>query len=135
MDWRRTAGGILRLLEIHEAHPAEFAYDFRSRFGLSFDDIGTEISWLDAVYLVSILMRDPESWLQAAQNEWKYPVSREHQVLTNLYDLTARVNAKSKPKPYPVPWPVDGTKRLGSKRKQNREDVLRLLDKMNPKEN
>lgn len=134
MDSGRSVGGILRLLELREAHPAEFAYDFRSRFRLSFEDIGDSVSYLEAVYLVSILLRDPSSWLQAARSEWDFPVSNEWMVAANSYDLLARVNSKQKPKPYPTPWPADGSKRIGSKRPQNKDDVLRVLERMNPKE-
>ncbi|MCS4275339.1 hypothetical protein M2390_000500 [Mycetocola sp. BIGb0189] len=36
---------------------------------------------------------------------WKYPLSREGQILLELYDLTLAVNSgKKKPKPSPRPW-------------------------------
>ena len=110
------------------------AYDFRSRFNTSFEDIGTRMSWLEAVYLVSVLMRDPSSWLQAATSEWTHPVSRDWIVATHTYDLLAAVNSK-KPKPYPTPWPAQNTKKLGSAKGQSRTDVLKNLERMNPKEN
>lgn len=134
MDAGRTVGGIFRLLELIERYPAEITYDFRSRFGLGLDDIGDRITYLEAIYLAAILLRDPESWLQAAENEWKFPVSREYQVLVNTYDLHALVNSKNKPKPYPVPWPLEGVKKIGSARGTSREKVLKNLEKMNPKE-
>ena len=135
MDSGCTNGGILKLRELIEEHPAEFAYDFRSRFGTSFEAIGNEVSWLEAIYLVAVLLRDPDSWLQAVHNDWDYPVSREWMTLAHTYDLHATVNSKNRPKPYPTPWLDANTKRLGSKKPQDRSDVLAKLATMNPKEN
>ncbi|WP_156027407.1 hypothetical protein [Mycetocola saprophilus] len=57
------------------------------------------LSWL------RISARDPASWLHAAINGWKYPLSREGQILLELYDLTLAINSsKKKPKPSPRPW-------------------------------
>ena len=81
-----------------------------------------------------MLMRDPSSWVQAAVNEWAYPVDRNWITLTQVYDLLAVVNSKNKPKPYPVPWPKENTSKLGSKNAQKRSDVISKLDQMNPKE-
>lgn len=134
MDWWGTTGGILRLLELQEAHPSEFAYDFRSRFNLSFEDIGTKVSYMEAIYLVAVLMRDPSSWLQGAYNGWKHPASMEWIVSTQIYDLLAIVNSKQKPKPYPMPWPDTNKKKLGSNKKQDSRTVLAKLERMNPKE-
>lgn len=92
------------------------------------------VSWLEAVYLVSVLMRDPSSWLCAARAEWQFPVSREWTVLAHVYDLTARINSKQKPKPYPTPWENGNKQKLGSKKPQNRDAVLNILERMNPKE-
>lgn len=135
MDSGCTTGGILKLRELIEEHPAELAYDLRSRFSLSVEDIGNRITYLEAIYLVSVLERDPSSWLQAAKNEWTQPVSKEWMILANVYDLLAAVNSKKKPKPYPRPWPDSGTTRLGSKKPQKRSDVITALERMNPKEN
>lgn len=93
------------------------------------------MTFLEAVLLVSVLMRDPSSWLYAAEAEWDFPVSREWIVATHTYDLHAMVNSKSKPKPYPTPWPAENTKRIGSSKKQSSADVLKNLERMNPKEN
>ena len=135
MDPGCTNGGILKLRELIEEHPAELAYDFRTRFNLSFEAIGVELSWMESIYLVSVLLRDPGSWLTAAKSDWNFPVSREWMVLAHSYDLHAAVNSKNKPKPYPAPWPDANTKRVGSKKPQNRTDVLAKLATMNPKEN
>ena len=135
MDSGCTPGGIFKLRELIEEHPGEIAYDFRSKFGISFEAIGNEVSWLEAICLASVLFRDPTSWLQARVNNWDYPVSREWMVQTHTYDLHAQVNSKNKPKPYPTPWLNANSKRLGSKTPQSRQDVLAKLEHMNPKEN
>ncbi len=135
MDPRRTAGGILKLRELIEEHPAELTYDLRSRFGLSLNDIGETITYLEALYLISVLERDPSSWLQAAIHDWSQPVSREWMLVANLYDLFAAVNSKKKPKQYPRPWQDADTTRIGSKKPQKRSDVIASLERMNPKEN
>jgi hypothetical protein len=133
LDTGRTIGGICKLRELISEHTAEFASDFRSKFGISYLEIGYSVSWLEAIYLTSVLMKDPTSWLQASLNEWDYPVSRDWMVLAHLYDLLATVNSKKKPKPYPSPWPDQNTKRIGSKKPQKRADVQKVLDFMNPK--
>lgn len=82
-----------------------------------------------------MLMKSTDSWLMATLSEWDYPVTREWTVLAHVYDLLALVNSgKKKPKPYPAPWPDENTKKLGSRKPQLRSDVLRQLDRMNPKE-
>lgn len=135
MDPGCTNGGILKLRELIEEHPAEFAYDFRSHFGISYTDIGGDVTWIEAIYLVAVLLRDPASWLQAAKNDWDYPVSREWLVATHTFDLHAAINSKNKPKPYPTPWGDPNTQRLKSKKPQDRSSVLAKLALMNPKEN
>lgn len=134
MDSGGNAGGSLKLRELIEEHPAELAYDLRSRFGFGIDEIGQSISLRETVLLVSVLMRDPSSWLQAAASDWKYPVTNEFIVAAHTWDLLAAVNSKNKPKPYPTPWPAEGTNKIGSSN-QAPEDVLRFLERMNPKEN
>lgn len=134
LDEGRSVGGSLKLLELIEEHKPEFAYDFRSRFNVSIDEVGRSVSYLEAIYLTSILRRDPSSWVAAALAGWKYPVSREWMLDRDSYDLLARVNSKQKPKPYPTPWPEQGSKRIGSDKPQDRAAVLSALDRMNPKE-
>ena len=135
MDWRRTCGGILKLRELIEEHPAEFAYDFRSRFGLSYQDIGDKVSYLEAILLVSILLKDTSSWLQSVLSGWDYPVSREWIVAAHSYDLQALAHSGrgKKPKPYPNPFPSKERIRVGKTNLTNAE-VRALLAKMNPKE-
>lgn len=134
LDAGRKPGGTLRLRELAEAHPAEFAYDFRTRFSLSFEQIGRGITWREAVYLVAVMLRDPASHTQAARAGWEYPVSREWITAAHTYDLLARVNAKQKPKPYPNPFPDRSKVKHGSTNRSPAE-VRRILAWMNPKEN
>jgi hypothetical protein len=135
MDSGSADGGILKLRELIEEHPAELTYDLRERFGLTLTDIGSSVTYLDAVYLVSILMRDPSSWTTAAFSGWNYPVSREWIVASHTFDLHASLNSGKgkKPKPYPNPFPNKDVTRTG-KTDKSPEEVKRLLAKMNPKE-
>lgn len=126
-------GGIWRLLEVIEEHPAEFAYDWRTRFGMGVDAIGHSVTYREACLLLAVLLRDPSSWVQAAEAGWKHPVSREWMVAAHTYDLHARVNSKTKPKPYPNPFPDKDKVRTGRTTK-TREEVRQILDWMNPKE-
>ncbi len=80
-------------------------------------------------------MRDPSSWLHAAEAKWKYPVSREWIAMIHNYDLHAAINSKNKAKPYPAPWPADNSNKLGSNKRQAKAHVLKNLERMNPKEN
>lgn len=132
MDAGCTRGGILRVLELAEAHPAEIRADFRTQYNCSFDDVGVTVTWLETIYLVSMLMKNPQSWLQAAFNGWKYPVDHNYMVLAELFDLTMRANSKNKPKPMPRPWPDSNSQRVG-KTAHSRESILRNLERMNPK--
>ena len=134
LDSGFTSGGICKLRELIEEYPAEVAYEFRARFNLSMFDIGSSITWLEAVLLVNVIARDNSSWLYARMNDWKYPVSREWIVAAHTYDLLHAVNSKKKPKPYPAPWPDPDKKTIGSGKKQSSEVVRNLLERMNPKE-
>jgi hypothetical protein len=133
LDTGRIPGGILRLLDYVQSHPKELAYDFRSRFQISFFEFGKSVSWAEAILLTASLMNDPSSHLQAAVNKWKHPVTYEWIVLTHVFDLLAMANSKRRPKPYPTPWPTKGKTRLGSNNK-SRADVIKALRKMNPKD-
>jgi hypothetical protein len=101
---------------------------------LSIEEIGKTITWLEAIWLVSVLLRDPSSWTQAAKNDWDYPVDRNWIIGSQTFDLLAMVNSKKKPKPYPTPWPDSNTNRLRPKKAQTRSNVLDKLKRMNPKE-
>lgn len=106
-------------------HRAAFVYDFRHRFGLGLDDLGSRVPWTEVVYLVSVLVRDPSSWLQTSLNGWHHPVSYEWAALAAQYDLHAQVNSKRKPKPYPRPWDNTREKRKGTARADAREILAR----------
>lgn len=112
------------------------AYDLRHLLGVGIDDIGKTVSYREAVLLVAVLMREPESWLQAAVNGWQYPVSRDWVVAAHTYDLHAAVNSGkgSKPKPYPNPFPDKNRVKVGNANKRSAAEVRELLAKMNPKE-
>jgi hypothetical protein len=127
-----TTGGIFRLFELIEEHPSEFAYDFRHRFNIGLDDIGTTVPLREAILLVQVLLRDPSSWLQAAVNEWKHPASMEWVMLVQQFDAFVMANSKNKPKPTPMPWqaPIRSGKPAVSE-----EKVRAILDAMRPKEN
>ena len=133
MDRRNFCGGILWLLELAESHPSEIRADFRSLYNISWDDVGSTISWLEALHLTKMLIRDPKSWVQAAKSGWKYPVSQEWMLLAELFDLTHQINSKNKVKPLARPWPDPHSQRIG-KAELSRADILRNLDRMNQKE-
>lgn len=104
MDGWRSTGGIIKVVELIDDHRAAFIYDFRYRFNLGLNDLGETIPWVEVVYLVAVLLRDPTSWLQVSVNGWHHPVSYEWAAMVAQYDLHAQVNSKRKPKPYPRPW-------------------------------
>lgn len=130
--WR---GGSLKLRELIEEHPSELAYDFRSKFNISIEDIGGDVSLKEAAMLTGMLLRDTTSWLQAARNDWQYPVSREWLVASHTFDLLAMANSGKgkKPKPYPTPFANKNITKTG-KTTRSFEEVRRILDWMNPKE-
>lgn len=97
---------------------------------MQWDEVGKSISWLEALHLVKILMRDPRSWTQAAMNGWQYPVSTEWILLAELFDLTHQVNSKKKIKPLARPWPNKNVTHTG-KTIHSRADVIRNLNRMN----
>ncbi len=103
-------------------HTAAFTYDFRQRFGVSTSELGKSVSWAECVYLVTVLIRDPSSWLSTAVNNWHHPITYEWAALAAIYDLLAQVYSKRKPKPYPRPWDgSNGAGRKGTPRRDARE--------------
>lgn len=122
MDRWDKPGGIVTVVGLLDDHTAAFVYDFRHRFQLGLDDFGVTVSWLEIWYLVSVLLRDPSSWLATSVQNWHHPVSYEWAALAATYDLHAQVHSKRKPKPYPRPWADAGAgKRKGTARKDARE--------------
>lgn len=130
MDSRSWPGGSIKVREIISDHPSETAYDFRSRFGVSYLEIGRSVTYLEAAHLISILVQQSDSWLCSALAKWKYPVTNEWTVLVNTYDLLAQINSKKKPKPYPRPWKSNGASKLGGTG-QPRSEVIDRLNQMN----
>jgi hypothetical protein len=130
LDPRGRLGGSLKVRELIADHPAELAYDFRSRFGISYLAIGNEVTYLEAAYLIGVLVRIPDSWLSAKIQNWTHPVSQEFIVAAHTWDLLATVNSKKKPKPYPMPWKQAGQVKIGNKN-QTRADVINKLNAMN----
>lgn len=93
------------LLDLLAEHRGAFEYDWRTRFHLSADTIGTrKMPWGEAYRLSEILLGDPSSMLGAALAGWQYPLTRGELTLRDLYDLQHRSKSKRKPKPYPRPW-------------------------------
>ena len=126
MDTGCTYGGILAVLQILEDYKHAFTYDFRFRFGLGLDSLGTTVPWSEVVSLVSVLMSDPTSWLQTAKNDWQHPITYEWSIAAATYDLLAQVNSKKKPKPWPRPWSEPSTVRKG---RNTRKDARAILTK------
>lgn len=89
--------------------------------------MGSTVSWAEVVYLVSVLIRDPSSWLQTSISGWHHPITYEWPVLASIYDLHAQVNSKRKPKPYPRPWPENNANR--KQRGKPRADARQLLER------
>lgn len=126
MDSGRGPGGIYRVLELTEKHYAAFVYDFRSRFGVGVEDLGTKIPWSEVIVLTDVLLRDPSSWLTASVNKWRHPITYDWAVLASLYDLLAQVNSKRKPKPFPRPW--SGGQKTGKVRRDARSILKKAKD-------
>jgi hypothetical protein len=82
------------------------------------------VSWGEIVHLISVLLRDPSSWLQVSVNKWHHPVSFEWVAMAAQYDLHAQVNSRRKPKPYPRPWPDSNA---GNRKGQARADARDIL--------
>lgn len=126
MDWRYGPGGIIAVVGLLDDHTAAFVYDFRHRFGIGLNDLGTTVPWAEVVYLVSVLLRDPSSWLQVSINQWHHPISYEWAQHAATYDLLAQVHSKRKPKPYPRPWGAGAQgKTKGTVRPDAREILAR----------
>lgn len=113
-------GGILRLLELIEEHTSAIAYDFRTRFHVSYMDVGTSrMPYREALHLVEVLTKDPSSWLQAGVSGWAHPASREWFLSADLYDLERAKAPGRRAKPYARPNDVSQT-RIGGTRKVRR---------------
>jgi len=125
MDTGRTSGGILTVCEILADYKGPFIYDFRHRFGLGLADLGNTVPWNEVIYLVSVLLSDPTSWLQAAKAGWQHPIDYNWTIQAATYDLLAQVNSKRKPKPWPRPWSDKKAKRRGANYRKDAREILR----------
>lgn len=80
----REPGGIRRLIEQIEQHPAPFAYDWRARFGLSIECVGDSMSYFEAALLVQELIFDPSSHVATLLTEQDEPMSLEARRITDV---------------------------------------------------
>lgn len=96
--------------------------DLRSLYGVGLWDV----SLRELYPLVTMLHRNPESWLFAQINDWDFPASREYLTLADSIDVLIQANSKrgSRPKPYPRPFSVD--KRYGGRNKNRRRTPAEL---------
>jgi hypothetical protein len=124
LDSGCTLGGILAVLELIEDYKPAIVYDFRSRFHLGLNDLGTTVSWEEVVCLVSVLISDPTSWLQAAKSKWAHPIDYNWTLAAATYDLLATVNSKRKPKAWPRPWGGEASKKTVRKIRRDARDIL-----------
>lgn len=74
-----------------------------------------------------MLLKDPTSWLQAAMNNWKHPVSFEWTLLAAQYDMNAHLNTRkgSKAQLFQKPWPAPNVVQKGTAR-SDAKDILKL---------
>lgn len=129
MDARGNGPKLLELFEVIEEHPSAIARDCRELLGFSVMEIGGSVRYDEAILLLSTLMRDPRSWVQAEIAGWEHPVSWEWITAVDLYDLQHSSKSKKKIKPYPRPWPDENKSRMGGDRKVRRtaEEVMAIL--------
>lgn len=102
---------MIALVEQIDEHRAAFAYDWRSRFGLSIDVVGDTMSWDEAVMLTRELLKDPSSHVTAAVNGWSYPWSAETFILADLFDAYVMVHTDRKHRGSPRARPFDEQQR------------------------
>lgn len=110
---RGGAGGIRELVELIGEHPDEFAYDWRTRFGMPLAAVfDGRMSWQEARSLTRALAADPSSRVGAAVQGWEYPLAPEARVLMDTFDVLTSANTpkkdRAKLKPYPRPWEQQG---------------------------
>lgn len=111
----------------------ELTYDL-TLLGVSLDIVLAHPSgWHTVALIISMLLRDPTSWLFAACNKWEYPLSREDATLREIFDLVALIHSKRKPRPYPRPFSItDNEKqRIGSTTLPAAQ-AMKILDHFSP---
>lgn len=99
--------------------------DLRELFTVSLWDV----RWRELPHLLTALLSDPRSRLQAVLSGWAHPISREAIILADIHDLQHQSKVKrGQFKAYPRPWPDNKTK-LGGKRQKRRtaQEVQALL--------
>ena len=79
----RERGGIRGLLDLIEEHRAAIEYDFRTRLHLPLSAIPEDVGWDEAIRLIGVLRRDPESLTASSMEGWDYSMSREALLLAN----------------------------------------------------
>ena len=115
------AGGIFRFLGLIHRHRGAVEYDFRARFGVGLRAVdGVTLTISEAARLATLLLGDSSSMTGAAASGWSRPATSEALALADVFDLLARANSKSKPRPYPRPWDQSPT-RMGRVTRPQRE--------------
>lgn len=123
------AGGIFGLLGLISRHRGAVEYDWRTRFNLGLDGIGSAQSMQEAARLAVILRDDPTSAIAAALAGWTHPISREALVLMDLFDLDHMVAVGGKNvKPHAGrPWREVDSERKGNAGRRVPSDVKESL--------
>lgn len=87
------------------------------------------MEWGEAIRLISLLRRDPTSWVASELEGWDHPISREALILMDLFDLDHKVAAgKKTPKPHPGrPWKNRSVQRLGDVAGRTPDEVRAIL--------
>lgn len=122
-------GGILGLLDLIEEHRAAIEYDFRSRLHLPLSAVPDDVGWDEAIRLIGVLRKDPESLTASSLEGWDYSISREALLLADLFDLQQAAAGVKRPKPHPMrPWKQKGdVERRGNAGGRSPEQVKALL--------
>jgi len=94
------------------------------------------VAWGEVRDLVSVLLRDPASWLFADAQGWPYPISAETRVVADVFDRLGQVHAGKRAKrlkPHPIrPWPQDSrvSKKVSNAKGYTREQSIGILAAM-----
>jgi hypothetical protein len=110
-----------------DAHRPALEYDWRARFNMSLDSVGSSMSYGEAVRLSGVLAADPSSHLAASLAGWKAPRSFEWLVLADLFDAFCRANYE-RPTAYPRPF-RDSDETHRGQTDRPRAEVIDLLNR------
>lgn len=117
----------MTLLDLIEEHRSAFAYDWRTRFGLSHSAIGEAMSFGEAWMLTLELVRDPSSHVAASVNGMQFPVTREWLAVRAMVDNFVAVKTQKRPRLSLLPDPFAAPpKKWGTP--MAREDLRTILD-------